>query len=323
MRASRLVNLLLLLQTRGGMTAAELARELEVSVRTIHRDVDALSASGVPIYADRGPHGGIRLVEGYRTRLTGLTADEAEALFLSGLPGPAAELGLGTVVAAARLKVLAALPPELRNRASRITERFHIDAPGWFQSPDVVPFLSDLASAVWDARRIRLTYRRPDRVGVVTRETEPLGIVLKGGIWYLVARTAGQFRTYRVSRTIGVELTAETFERPEGWDLGRHWAGSIAAYEKDFERVDLVLRVPGERLEDVWSAIGRERANVGSAGPDGTHVVRAAFEWDDEALSAAIRLSPFADVIEPESVRASMESFARAILARRIAAPSE
>jgi len=128
MRASRLVSLLLLLQTRGMMTAAELARELEVSVRTIHRDVEALAISGVPIYAERGPHGGIRLVEGYRTRLTGMTAEEADALFLSGIPGPAAELGLGTVVAAARLKVLAALESILHSRGVDIPPRAGVEA---------------------------------------------------------------------------------------------------------------------------------------------------------------------------------------------------
>src|SRR5512141_906336 len=162
MRAGRLVSLLLLLQTRGHLTAEQLARELEVSVRTIYRDVDALSQAGVPIYAERGPLGGIRLVDGYRTPLTGLTDTEAETLFLSGLPGPAAELGLGTVVAAARLKVLAALPPELRARASRISQRFHPDAPGWFQASDSVPHLQTISTAVWEDRRINISYRRND-----------------------------------------------------------------------------------------------------------------------------------------------------------------
>ena len=198
MRASRLVSLLLILQSRGGQTAAELARELEVSVRTIHRDVDALSASGVPIYADRGPHGGIRLVDGYRTRLTGMTADEAEALFLAGLPGPAAELGLGTVVAAARLKVLASLPTELRGRASRLVERFHLDAAAWYHPDEAVPCLGELSEAVWEARRVKIGYDRGDKT--VDRILEPLGLVLKAGVWYLVAGVDGQPRTYRVSR---------------------------------------------------------------------------------------------------------------------------
>jgi predicted DNA-binding transcriptional regulator YafY len=315
MRASRLVNVLLLLQTRGQMTARELSRELEVSERTIYRDVEALSQSGVPIYAERGPHGGIRLVEGYRTRLTGLTADEAEALFLSGLPGPAAELGLGTVVAAARLKVLAALPPELRARASRITERFHFDAPGWFQTPDDVPFLGALASAAWETRRVRMTYRRPD--GIVSRDVEPLGLVLKGGTWYLVARSSGQFRTYRVSRVLAAEITDDSFERPSGFDLARHWSSSISAYEREFERVELVLRVDPELLDEVVRVLGHERVRSdGPPGPDGRLTVRAGYEWDDDALSAAIRTARVAEVVEPAWIGEAMLRYARTIIER-------
>ena len=168
MRASRLVSLLLLLQARGGMTAAELAEELEVSVRTIHRDVEALGAAGVPIYAERGPHGGIRLVDGYRTRLTGMTTEEADALFLSGLPGPAAELGLGTVVAAARLKVLAALPAELRGRASRGSSSGSTSTPPAGSAPaSPCPCSRPIAECVWEGQRIELDYDRGD--GIVTR----------------------------------------------------------------------------------------------------------------------------------------------------------
>ena len=167
------------------MTATQLAEELEVSVRTIHRDVDELSAAGVPIFAERGPLGGIRLVDGYRTRLTGMTADEAEALFLSGLSGPAAQLGLGTVVAAAQLKVMAALPPELRSRASRLVQRFHLDAAGWFQANEEVPYLGTMSTAVWEGRTVAVDYDRGD--DIVSRALGPLGLVLKGGVWYVVS----------------------------------------------------------------------------------------------------------------------------------------
>ncbi|MGY5013455.1 HTH domain-containing protein [Streptomyces sp. 900105755] len=160
MKSSRLVAILLLLQTRGRMTAAQLAAELEVSVRTVYRDVEALGAAGVPLYGDAGHAGGYRLLDGWRTRLTGLTTAEAEALFLAGAPGPAADLGLGPVLAAAQLKVRAALPPELRGHADRISGRFHLDAPGWYADADETPYLAAVAEAVWNGRALDVRYRR-------------------------------------------------------------------------------------------------------------------------------------------------------------------
>src|SRR3954471_22303104 len=257
MRAGRLVSILLLLQTRGHMTAEQLGRELEVSVRTIYRDVEALSEAGVPIYAERGPLGGIRLVDGYRTRLTGLTTQEAEALFLSGLPGPAAELGLGTVVTAARLKVLAALPPELRTRASRISQRFHLDAPGWFRTADRLEHLESLANAVWENLAIEIDY--PHEGGPVTRRLDPLGLVLKGGVWYLVGRINGGMRTYRVSRVLAVRETGEQFERPEDFDLAAYWSQSIVAYERGRTRYEAVFRCRRDDLEGLADVVGMRR----------------------------------------------------------------
>lgn len=318
MRASRLVSLLLLLQTRGRLTATELAEELEVSVRTVYRDVDALGEAGVPIYAERGPQGGMRLVEGYRTRLTGLTTDEAEALFLSGLPGPAAELGLGTVVAAARLKVLAALPPELRSRASRLGQRFHLDAPGWFQSAEATPHLVTLSTAVWEDRRADVRYDRGARE--VLRTLDPLGLVLKGGVWYLVAMSDGQIRTYRVSRCREVALRPDHFARPDVFDLAAFWTESTAAYEATVERVLVELRVHPDRLGPLAGAVGEaavagaERLDVPDR--DGWLHLRLLLDWPDEVHERLLPLGPWVEVLTPLDVRERLISTARQTLAR-------
>ena len=316
MRASRLVSLLLLLQARGGQTAAELAREFEVSVRTIHRDVDALSASGVPIYADRGPHGGIRLVDGYRTRLTGMTADEAEALFLSGLPGPAAELGLGTVVAAARLKVLAALPVELRARASRLVERFHLDAAAWYRADEPVPLLAPLSESVWESQRIQIGYDRGDKM--VDRVLEPLGLVLKAGVWYLIAGADGQPRTYRVSRVISVTSLGERFERPANFDLAAFWTESSSAYERDTPRVSVVLRLSGERLPRLRGVIGdrpyETLVRIDEPDPEGWLHVRLQLDWPDEVVSQVLAVGSDCELLEPAELRDRIATQARRLL---------
>lgn len=186
MRAARLIKMVLLLQSRPSMTAAELARELEVSERTVGRDVLSLSEAGVPVYADRGRAGGYRLIGGYRTRLTGLGRSEAEALFLSGVPGALREMGLADAASAARLKVSAALLPELRDAATGVAQRFHLDAPGWYHEPETPAALPTVADAVWDDRCLSACYRRKD--AEVRRELEPYGLVLKAGVWYLAAR---------------------------------------------------------------------------------------------------------------------------------------
>lgn len=190
MKSSRLISILLLLQTRGRMTAAELAEELEVSVRTVYRDAEALAASGVPLYGDAGHSGGYQLLDGYRTRLTGLVPGEAEALFLTGMPGPAAELGLGRALSTAQLKLRAALPTELRAQADRMRLRFHLDAPGWYAEHEETPYLGQVADAVWRGRVIEVRYRRWKEPREVDRRLAPYGLVLKAGRWYLVAGTA-------------------------------------------------------------------------------------------------------------------------------------
>ena len=320
MRASRLISLLLLLQTRGQMTAAELAAELEVSERTVHRDIEALSGAGIPVYAARGRYGGVALVEGYRTRLTGMTGEEAEALFLSGVPGPAAELGLGTVMAAARLKVLAALPPELRSRASRLVERFHLDVTGWFHSGEQAPLLGTLSEAVWESRAVDVAYDRGDRL--VERRLHPLGLVLKAGIWYVVAETDGQTRTYRVARVKSATVSDERFERPPRFDLAAFWAESTAAYERDAARLEVVLRIDPNALGALAELAGdralreAEQVTPPAPDPDGWQVLRLRMEWPPEVPARILALGESAEVLEPAEVRAKVAKVAENLAGR-------
>jgi predicted DNA-binding transcriptional regulator YafY len=298
--------MLLLLQTRGRMTAAALAAELEVSVRTIYRDLGALGAAGVPVYTEPGPNGGCQLVDGYRTRLTGLTQPEAEALFLAGVSGPMAELGLGTVLAAAQLKVLAALPPELRSRATRVRERFHLDTPGWFRVVDDLPHLPVIADAVWNERRIGVRYQRSGTV--VQRELNPLGLVLKGGIWYLVALHRGRERTYRVSRLRNVIVRDQRFVRPDAFDLSGHWQASSLAFEESLLRHEVVARLSPAALAALPHALepAAARAAAASAGPpDAEGWVRVVIPTEsiDYAASELLQLGVGAEVLEPVELR--------------------
>jgi len=287
-RATRLVSLLLLLQTRGQLTAADIAERLEVSVRTVHRDVESLAAAGVPVEALRGPAGGYRLAGGYRTRLTGLTGDEAEALFAAGMPGPAAELGLGGELAAARLKLLSALPSELQERATRAQRLFHLDARGWFRAEDSVPHLPELASAVWRGCRVRIRYREGN--GVVQRTIDPLGLVLKAGAWYLVAHRVAGMRVYRVSRVASVRALEEPCARPDGFELSAYWHEWSRAFEESRPRVEVTVR-----------------------GPKGVRAMT--FESLGNAERELLRLGPDVEVLEPAELRTRIAETARAVAA--------
>ncbi|WP_189712014.1 helix-turn-helix transcriptional regulator [Streptomyces phaeofaciens] len=295
MKSGRLVSILLLLQTRGRMTAAQLAEELEVSVRTVYRDVEALAAAGVPLYGDAGHAGGYRLLDGYRTRLTGLTAAEAEVLFLAGAPGPAADLGLGPVLAAARLKLRAALPEPLREHADRISGRFHLDAPGWYAGADEVPHLPAVADAVWNNRVLDVIYRRWREPTDVRRRLEPYGLVLKAGRWYVVAGPGP--RTFRVDQILELDALEEGFTRPDGFDLAAYWTAHQRDFHQRLHTTRAVVRLaPGVTL-------GRPVTAEEPAGPDGWVRATVPIESVEQAHGEFLRLGTGVEVLEPAELR--------------------
>ncbi|MFJ2716119.1 helix-turn-helix transcriptional regulator [Streptomyces sp. NPDC087437] len=313
MRAARLIKMVLLLQSRPAMTAAELARELEVSERTVTRDAQALSEAGVPVYADRGRAGGYRLVGGYRTRLTGLDRGEAEALFLSGVPGALREMGLQDAASAARLKVSAALLPSLRDASRTAAQRFHLDAPDWFREPRTPELLPSVAEAVWDDRRITARYRRGEEE--VARELEPYGLVLKAGGWYLCARVVGpgSFRVYRVDRFSAVDAGAgKRFERDGDFDLPAFWEERAAQFARSVLRAEVVVRLSEEGLRRLPHAVGPVPARAAleavgaAAGRDGSGWVTVTLpvESEEVAHTQLTALGPEVEVLAPEALRA-------------------
>ncbi|WP_434441247.1 helix-turn-helix transcriptional regulator [Lentzea sp. E54] len=299
MKSSRLMQVLLLLQSRGRMTADELAAELEVSPRTIYRDVESLSAAGIPVYADRGPAGGYRLVDGYRTRLTGLTTDEAQSLFLAGLPGPAEALGLKEFAAAAQLKLLAALPTELRARAEQIRQRFHLDTPTWFRGDEPTEHLATIADAVWEQRRVRMTYQRWG-AQTVEREVDPYGLVLKAGTWYFV----GSGRTYRVSRVLALQTTQETFERPQDFDLARFWAEWSERFEARMYGVRVTVRMNRAGLDKSQYLLSGYQARViRDAAPQPGQEFGFPTESARHAVADLLKFGADVEVLAPDEVR--------------------
>lgn len=305
MRAARLINLVLLLQARGTLTAAELARELEVSERTVYRDVLALSAAGVPVYAEQGRSGGYRLLGGYRTRLTGLSHAEAEALFLAGVPGPARDMGLAEPVRTVRRKVLAALPPGLREASERAGQRFHLDAPGWFADPEPPPLLTPLARAVWQDQTVALRYRR---TAEVTRTVEPYGLVLKNGVWYLVGKVGPDMRSYRVDRVSAAEPTGDTFDRDAAFDLTSFWAARAEEFVRQMLRDVITVRISPDGLRALRHvaeppAVREAAAAAGEPDPDGWIRTRLPVESLDVAYTYLLALGPEAEVLDPPELR--------------------
>ena len=315
MRASRLLSLLMLLQTRGCLSARVLADELEVSERTIHRDIEHLSAAGVPVVSERGASGGFALLDGWRTRLTGLTPEEARAIFMAGAPGPAAQLGLGGAVASAQLKLLAALPPEWQADAGRVGARFHLDPVGWYRRVERLDCLPAVAQAVWDERRLHIRYE--SWKGMVERRIEPLGLVLKAGEWYVVATARGEPRTYKLSNIHALDTLDGKFTRPRRFDLAAHWAASIERFEAELYRATATVRVSASGLRKLryLSAAVAETVDRSDVKPDRTGWTQLTIpiESVEHAAAELMRLGADCEVISPAELRRRLAETASAM----------
>lgn len=319
MQSSRLLSILLRLQTQGRVAAPALARALEVSVRTIYRDIDALSAAGVPVYAERGRQGGFTLRDGYRTQLTGLDRPEAEALFLAGAPYAAAQLGLGPALEGTRLKLMAALPEAARKDAQRVASRFHLDPVGWFQAPDEQRLLPELAAAVWSGRMLQMHY--DSWKGEVHRRVSPLGLVLKAGLWYLVAAAGEQARTYRVGSILSLEVEPTVGTVPPGFELQRHWETFARDYEARMQQDRARILARPAALRALARSSPAMAAAVAAALPAnraGWHELEIPIESVQAAVGDLLRYGAEVQALGPRALRAALRKAVQAMHAHYV-----
>jgi predicted DNA-binding transcriptional regulator YafY len=318
MRASRLLSILMLLQTRGRVSARVMADHLQVSLRTIYRDVDQLSAAGVPVWAQTGRLGGICLREGWRTQLTGLTTGEAKAVFLAGLPGPAAQLGLGEAMSLAQLKLLAALPAETRADAERTAQRFHLDPSDWFTNAVPPPQLQTVADAVWNCRQLAMRYASWSRVR--DHIVEPLGLVLKAGVWYMVARRAGSddARPWRLAAIESLRLLDRGFVPPASFHLPAWWRDNTARFEAGVYTATATLQVDQAGFERVcrFSPLVARAAeeSVRLCDEEGWVQVKVPIESVAHASREMLRLGEHARVLAPRALRRALLETARLMM---------
>ena len=317
MRADRLLSLMMLLQTRGQMTALALAKELEVTPRTVYRDVDALSSAGVPIYAIGGPGGGYALLDSYRTTLTGLHEDEVKALFMMTIPGPIADLGVNQTLQTAVLKLTSALPSQHQAQAEFFRQRLHLDAAAWFQETEPVPYLPLLQTAVWQDRQLQIRYLRPS--GTVSERTiSPFGLVAKAAVWYLVADTTSGMRVYRVSRLDKAALTDKTFSRPASFDLLAYWQAWTANYMTSLPRIEVKLKIEATLLPllpKIWNIPVAEQSPPDA---NGYQVATVLFEQEAQAVAIILGFAARAQVLTPHLLREQVYAAARQIVSQYI-----
>lgn len=319
MRASRLIRIILLLQARGSATAEALAAELDVSVRTIYRDLTDLGAAGVPVYGERGQGGGYRLVGGFRTSLTGLTTEETSTLLLSGAAAPVVgELGIGGLLAATRLKLLAAVPPGMRGVATRAEQRFHLDPAGWAHTrARPTDHLRTVARAVWEDRMLRLRYQRGDGT-IVRRTLHTLGLVHKTGTWYLIAAHRGATRVYRIDRIQQATALDEPAQRPPDFELTDFWSQWQHDYAEGLPTFMARVRLgpAAQRYRESLGALAPRDVRDEIMEPDGWTAQTLTFDTSDVARAALLALAPDIEVLAPGTLRADVADVARRVADR-------